>query len=104
MAAANKSPIKVEGAIVLRLSGNDDNGETHECAVMVYISLDVEDFFVSKEAMKQLAIIPKDFPRIGAAKPTQKPTSNVVEVAVEPLEDTCPSSCVKRTPTAGLPQ
>ena len=104
MAAANKSPIKVEGAIVLRLSGQDDNGETHDCAVVVYISSDVEDFFLSEEAMKQLAIIPKDFPRIGAAKPTQEPTSNVVEVAIEPQEDTCPSSCVKRTSTPGLPR
>ena len=104
MAAANKLPIKIEGAIVLRLSGKDDNGEKHECAVIVYVSSDVDDFFLSEEAMKQLAIIPKDFPRIGAAKTPQNTVPcNIAEVTVEPQKDTCPSGCVKRTPTPGLP-
>ena len=106
MAAANKLPIKIVGAILLRLSGKDDHGRTHECAVMVYISPDVEDFFLSEDAMKQLAIIPKDFPRIGAAKQTQTiqdVAANIANLTLEPQKDTCPAGCIKRTPTPGLP-
>ena len=67
MCAANKMPIKISGAIVLRMDGEGDHGTRYECAVMVFISQDTDDFFLSKEAMQQLAIIPKDFPKVGAA-------------------------------------
>ena len=106
MTAANKLPIKIEGAIIIRLSGKDANGDIHECAVIVYVSPDVDDFFLSEEAMKQLAIIPKDFPRIGAAK-EHRETAAVAYIVVEDQNptntDKCLSGCVKRTPTPGLP-
>ena len=88
----------------MRLSGKDENGETNECAVIVYVSPDVEDFFLSEEAMKQLAIIPKDFPRIGAASTTNPPSSNIAQVSVahQPSNE-CPSGCIKRTVPPGLP-
>ena len=67
MCAANNVPINIIGAIIIRLDGCSKFGVVYECAVMVFITTDTEDFFLSKEAMQQLAIIPKDFPSIGAA-------------------------------------
>ena len=68
--AANKEKIKIEGAIFVRLSGEDNNGSTHTAPVMVYISPDTSRFYLSKNALVQLKIISDDFPRIGAALET----------------------------------
>ena len=62
MKAANAAPIKIDGAILLRLSGHNKDGKDIEAAVMTYISPDSNDFFISKEAMIQLGIIPHNFP------------------------------------------
>ena len=67
ISAANKAPIKIIGTILLRLQGKGIQGTQYECAVMVFISPDAAHFFLSKEAMQQLDIISRDFPRIGAA-------------------------------------
>jgi len=67
MKAANTAPIHIDGAILLRLSGLTKNGDEVEAAVMVYISPDAKDFFLSKEAMIQLGIIGADFPQLGVA-------------------------------------
>ena len=67
MKAANAAPIKIDGAILLRLSGHNKDGKDIEAAVMTYISPDSNDFFISKEAMIQLGIIPHNFPQLGAA-------------------------------------
>ena len=68
MKSANKMPIKIDGAIVLKLSGKDQYNQKYNCTVMVFISPDIDDFFLSEDAMKDLAIIPRDFPQIGAAR------------------------------------
>ena len=101
MKAANKLPIKIVGAIILRLSGKDVENEEHECAVVVFISPDVEDFFLSEEAMMQLAIIPKDFPRIGAAKMINRDTSDISELVSGMNKSIC--TCPKRTLPPGRP-
>ena len=62
MKAANKVPIKIEGAIILHFSGEDDSCDRHKCAAMVYVSSEIDELFLSENAMKQLAIIPVDFP------------------------------------------
>ena len=101
MRAVNRLPIKIEGAIILRLSGEDDEDEKHECAVIVFINSEVEDFFLSEEAMMQLAIIPRDFPRIGAAKITPADTSDISELSAGADNGIC--SCPKRTLPPGRP-
>ena len=67
MKAANKASINIDGAIILRLSGSDGSGNVHEAAVLVCISPDTEQFFLSHESMVQLGIISEDFPKIGSA-------------------------------------
>ena len=54
MKAVNAARISIDGAILLRLVGTTKDGTKVEAAVMAYISPDVKDFFLSKEAMIQL--------------------------------------------------
>ena len=67
MKAANAAPINIDGAIIVRLSGTTSAGDTAQAAVMVYISPDTDNFFLSREAMLQLGIINRGFPQLGAA-------------------------------------
>jgi hypothetical protein len=67
MMAANKSNIRIDGAVILRLEGKDMRGRSVECAAMTYISPDADNFYLSKEAMTQLGIISTNFPQVGSA-------------------------------------
>ena len=64
LVAANKSPIDLAGAVILRLQGHNSS---NSCATMVYISRDANGFYLSCEAMIDLKIVPPNFPCIGAA-------------------------------------
>ncbi len=66
MHAANNEGINILGAILVRLSGADTNGDVIECGEMIYISDSTEQFYMSRHAMEQLRIIAPDFPKIGA--------------------------------------
>ena len=84
---------------------------------MAFVSPDTDDFFLSKEAMQQLAIIPKDFPNVGAAdvtaesatiltQPLQLPPSKplIATTTTEahgPAKDKC--QCLKRVKPPGRP-
>ena len=70
MVAANRERIKISGAILLRVSGTDNLGDTYTAVVMVYVSPDTCKFYLSREALIQLCVIPKNFPRVGAAMET----------------------------------
>ena len=59
--AANKEQIPVLGAILLRLYGDSPDGNSHSAGVMVYVSPSTNRFFLSREALIQLNIIPKNF-------------------------------------------
>ena len=67
MVAANSERINIVGAILVRLSGLDDHGRSHTAPIMVYISSSTKRFYLSREALIQLGVISKDFPRVGAA-------------------------------------
>ena len=67
LVAANKSPISLAGAIILRLSGKSPDGHSVSHPTMVYVSDDVEGFFLSLDAMKGLGIVPCNFPAVGGA-------------------------------------
>jgi len=67
MKAANAAPINIDGAIIVRLSGTTGAGDTAKAAVMVYISPDTDNFYLSREAMLQLGIINSRFPQLSAA-------------------------------------
>lgn len=65
--AANKEKIPILGAILLSMSGDSPDGSPHSAGVMVYVSPSSSRFFLSRDALIQLNVIPKDFPRLGAA-------------------------------------
>ena len=67
MKAANSASIEIDGAVLLRLEGQSSEGKKYSASVMTYISPDAKAFYLSKEALIQLGVIPKDFPRLGGA-------------------------------------
>ena len=66
MVAANQEEIEIVGAIFIRLSAKDNLGNVHSAAVMVYVSPSTNKFYLSREALVQLGVISRDFPRVGA--------------------------------------
>ena len=70
LVAANKSPISIEGAALLRLQGFSPKGDHITCASMVYISNQAKGFYLSREAMMDLGIVSQDFPTVGTTKTT----------------------------------
>eukprot|EP00111_Clytia_hemisphaerica_P020937 TCONS_00061733-protein len=97
--AANKSPIKVEGAARVRLEGTAYDGSKRLCATMVYISRQAQGFYLSLENMMDLGIVPKDFPAIKPSS-TVHPTNAVVEDLIP--EESC--SCPTRTTIPEFPK
>ena len=82
LVAANKSPIKIAGANILRLHGHSPDSETFSCATMVYVSEAARGFYLSWEAMMDLGIVSPNFPSVGAAADpavTQQPPSRSTE-------------------------
>ena len=100
MEAANAAPIRIDGAILLRLSGDNDLGEKIEAAVMVYVSPDAKRFYLSREAMVQLGIIPRGFPQVGAAILNDS-RCNAIDHSCEVEVPDC--SCQKRQLPPGKP-
>ena len=75
--AANKSPISIAGAVVVRLQGpSESNGKVYSCATMVYISVDAHGFYLSREAMVDLGIVHPNFPHVGAAGTADTPPTH----------------------------
>ena len=109
MKAANHAPITIDGAILLRLSGKSSEGRYFEAAVMVYVSPEAGSFFLSKEAMVQLGVIPKNFPMIGSAMEPSTANGHATETAVlgqdveYPLPDRADCGCLRRVHPPGEP-
>ena len=80
MRAANRAPINIGGAVLLRLRGTSLDGSKYEAAAMVYISPDANSFFLSKDVMIQLGVIPRSFPQIGATGNSQPDTVNALKI------------------------
>ena len=92
MRAANMEEIEIAGAIFVRLHGKDACGTKHTAHVMVYVSPSTEKFYLSREALIQLGVIPKDFPKVGAAL-----ESSAIE------DQTAECGCPKRSLPPGRP-
>ena len=67
MRAANMGEIEISGAVFIKLTGIDSSGKKHTAPIMAYVSPSTEKFYLSREALIQLKIIPKNFPKVGAA-------------------------------------
>ena len=67
MRSANNEGIKLLGAILLMLSGSDENGQIYSTNQMTYITDCTDTFFLSRGACVDLGIISDRFPTIGEA-------------------------------------
>ena len=107
LVAANKSPITIEGAILLRLQGKSPDGTKHSCPTMVYVSKQARGFYLSMEAMMDLSIISHMFPTVGAASIPPAVCSPLLRQVISrilnagcsalPTEDASQCSCPIRT-------
>ncbi len=74
--AANRSPIHVNGAIILHLQEMPPRDNKQSCNTMVYVGISVHGFYLSLEAMLELGMLPPSFPSVGATVlPLQGPRS-----------------------------
>ena len=84
--------IDIIGVVMLRLSGTDKySGKTAETAAQVRVANNVEDFYLSKQMMRDLGIIGKDFPNV-----------QVASVSTSSGKASC--GCPKRSPAPPLPE
>ena len=65
--AANKSPIRLDGAFFATITGTKADGSPLDCKSMVYVSRDVRDFYLSEETMMNLGMLSRNFPTPGCA-------------------------------------
>ena len=86
MRAANMEEIEISGAVFIRLTGTDASGKKHTAPIMAYVSPSTEKFYLSREALVQLGVIPKNFPKVGAVL-----ESSAIEA------QTAPCGCMARS-------
>ena len=119
----NGTSLNVIGAFIVRMAGVDPKtGKIVETAAQVRVAEGVKDLFISKEVMKALGILEKDFPSITAAGTSETRTPAVgADVNAGrraatgdgegPNQDcndvtgteTCQGGCRKREPPPPLP-
>ena len=102
MKAANSAPIHIDGAIILRLEGYGPDGRKLSAAVMTYVSPDAKAFFLSKEALIQLQVIPKDFPKLGTA--VSNPSVAGILNIQQAKGNIANCGCLKRVPPPPKPK
>ena len=93
--AVSKDAIRIYGAVIIRVYGTPlvQSAGQPSCAAIVYVSPDVKGFYLSNDVMKQLLIVPLNFPCVGGA------------AEIDTLQDSVdePCTCPKRTLPPGLP-
>ena len=65
MHAANNKGIRILGAVVLRISGKDNDGSKVETRQVTYVTNSTDKFFLSREACIELGMISITFPSVG---------------------------------------
>ena len=109
MAAANREPLNIPGAILVRLCPAEGNINVHTGA-MVYISPDTDKFYLSHEALKDLKIIDGQFPiipdEINVSSISSNPStcSSVIASKVFSNGSLAPCGCLTRTKPPARPE
>ena len=78
--AANRSPIRIDGAFRATLDGRSDNGKKVQCRRMIYVSRDVKSLYLSYSSMLELGIINPDFPAVGMYTTSPSPPEEHNEI------------------------
>ena len=91
MSAINGEGISILGAVFLRLEGLDNSsGQTVQTAVMAYVTESTDRFFISQQAMRELGIIPQDFPKVRVTTQNNAAANNEPDIAA--------CGCLKNSP------
>ena len=91
--AANKNPLNILGYFDCKISGSSVNNISVSCLSRIYVSDNVNDFYMSYDTMLDLGIVNRAFPSIGQFSNIQVNASN--------SSDAC--DCPKRGPVPGKP-
>ncbi|RDH89254.1 MAG: hypothetical protein DIZ77_16200 [endosymbiont of Seepiophila jonesi] len=100
MQAIDTNPIEIIGAIILRLSGLDRHGNSHETTQICYVSNKIKGMYLSEHGCKQLGIIPESFPSVGAVD-TNNDAAASSSMPPPSTRDNC--NCPGRTMPPPLP-
>ena len=63
--AANKMTLEIVGYFVAKIDGICNNGDVISCNAKIFVSDNVDDFFLSYDTMLDLGILARNFPTIG---------------------------------------
>ena len=89
MSAINGEGIEILGAVFLRLEGIDEStGQIVQTAVMAHVSASTDRFYISRQAMRELGIIPPNFPQVQATSLNAVSSDN---------RERAPCGCLKHT-------
>lgn len=109
--AANRSPIRIEGAFRAVLKGHSKSGKMITCRTLIYVSRDVQTMYLSFETMLSLGIVNHQFPSVGQFAPGESSVVNVPSLNVNgpPVEEVCSTEneicdCPRRTPVPTRPK
>ena len=100
MQAIDTNPIEIIGAIIIRLSGLDIQGNSHETTQTCYVSNKIKVTYLSEHGCKQLGIIPESFPSVGAVN-SDNDVAASSSTQPPPTRDKC--NCPRRTMPPPLP-
>ena len=101
MNAANNRSIKILGAVILRISGIDKDGNLQETRQFTYVTNDSNQFYLSRSACIDLGMISEKFPTIGE---TSNAVTNFANTeAVTPPNCTCPKRALPPPVPTSLP-
>ena len=98
--AANKSAIRIDGAFFADITGVTAEGTTIVAKAMVYVSRDVNGFYLSYSTMIDLGMLAKSFPTPGCALPASQPSvAHIREITSD-----CPPPCGNCRGRASIPK
>ena len=100
MHAADNHDIRILGATILRLSGENNKGEERSTRQMVYVTNNTDKLCLSREACIDLGIIPNTFPTMDEAEGTN-PANSIRTTDTSPPQQEC--QCPKRTKPPPIP-
>jgi len=110
LSAANKSPIKIEGAFFAKLTGRSPAGKTVSCQSMIYVSKDVKSLYLSYDTMLDLGILNRNFPQIGMFQDKEQSSIQNSDISMSSgmicgatKDDGGICDCPKRTPVPDKP-
>ncbi len=88
MQAANDHSIGILGAVILRLSGKNTEGDELSARQMVCVTDSTDKLFISREACVDLGVIPRTFPTVGEAEEIR--FANAIRTSPPQQECHCP--------------